>query len=169
MIRRSMLVMVLFIGCAPELDSRTQVETPEGMVVARITVAQLASLHWIEGTWRAESEDTASFVQRYRFKDDSTLLVETYGDASKPGGADSTYFALRDGWFGTRGDGERWAATQLSARNVTFIPVANTQQTIVWEYKSPEAWVGRITTPEMEGRPARDESFEMHRIATRSP
>jgi len=46
----------------------------------QITPANLAKLHWIEGTWRGTGGDVPPFYERYKFENDSTLVVETLTD-----------------------------------------------------------------------------------------
>ena len=70
-----------------------------------MTVADLAKLRWIEGSWRGTGGGVPTFYERYKFENDSTLLVETLTDETLSKVSDEGRFELKDGHFG-KSDGE---------------------------------------------------------------
>jgi hypothetical protein len=129
---------------------------------ATITAEQLRSLRWIEGTWRGAGDSTSVFNERYRFIDDSTLVVD---DPTKPSES-PTRFELRRGRFGTNGPA-RWVAVQLLGGAVTFAPVSGARNFFIWRPVSTSRWVAELAwlppmDPERPGRmPVR---YQMDRI-----
>ena len=80
-------------ACSAETPSRGAPATLEAAVAAPVTpppAAQSASisreafagLRWIAGSWRGSGDGQAPFYERYRFEDDSTLVVETFTDST---------------------------------------------------------------------------------------
>jgi hypothetical protein len=129
---------------------------------ATITAEQLRSLRWIEGSWRGEGDSTSAFHERYKFIDDSTLVVDDPTKPSEP----PTRFELRRGRFGTSGP-SRWVAVQLLGGAVTFAPVSGARNFFIWRPVSASRWVAELAwlppvDPRRPGRlPVR---YQMDRI-----
>ena len=129
---------------------------------ATITAEQLRSLRWIEGNWRGVGDSTSVFYERYKFIDDSTLVVDDPTRPSEP----PTRFELRRGRLGTTGPA-RWVAVQLLEGAVTFAPVSGARNFFVWRSISTSQWVAELAwlppmDPKRPGRmPVR---YQMDRI-----
>jgi hypothetical protein len=130
---------------------------------ARITVADFRKLRWIEGSWRGSGSGQAPFHERYRFPDDSTLVVDTFPDSTLSTVSESTRFELRGGTLGNPGT-VRWVASRLDDRAVDFVPVAGARNTFTWRFESPDRWTALLHWPARDTRPARDATYDMERV-----
>src|SRR5688572_27903727 len=63
----------------------------------QVDARQLRSLLWLEGMWRGMQSDTPSFLERYRFMDDSTIGTWTSPHALASPVVDSGSIRLRCG------------------------------------------------------------------------
>ena len=45
-----------------------------------LTAADLTKLRWIEGSWRGTGDVDKPFYERYKFENDTTLVVESIAD-----------------------------------------------------------------------------------------
>jgi hypothetical protein len=120
----------------------------------RITVRELRQLRWIVGDWRGEGTQgttQAPFFERYRFADDSTLLVESSADSTWSRSTETSRFALRGGRFGNEGTGALWVATTLDSVSVRFLPVAHARNSFTWGRQANIGatleWTAVIETP----------------------
>jgi hypothetical protein len=148
-------------AAAPTASSATAAASPQAP--ARITVADFRKLRWIEGSWRGSGVGQAAFYERYRFADDSTLVVDAFPDSTLATVSESTRFELRGGTLGNAGT-VRWAASRLDGRAVDFVPVAGARNTFTWRYESPDRWTALLHWPASDTRPARDATYDMVRI-----
>jgi len=130
---------------------------------ARITVRDFRRLRWIEGSWRGSGSGQAPFYERYRFADDSTLVVDGFADSTLATVTESTRFQLRGGLLGNPG-AVRWVASRLDDRAVDFVPVAGARNTFTWRYDTPDRWTALLHWPASDTRPARDATYTMVRI-----
>jgi len=130
---------------------------------ARITVRDFRRLRWIEGSWRGSGSGQAPFYERYRFADDSTLVVDSFADSTLATVSESTRFELRGGRLGNPGT-VRWVASRLDDRAVDFVPVAGARNTFTWRYESPDRWTALLHWPASDTRPARDATYSMERM-----
>ena len=161
--RATLMVVVAFAAVALlsgfnvlAQDTATQKSKP-------ISGAELAKLHWIEGTWRGTGDVEKPFYERYHFEGDSTLVVESFADETLGKVDDVTRFELRDGTFGNWGDGPRWAATLITDDAITFEPVARARNTFRWQRQSKDLWQAILDWPASEGKPARRRNYRMER------
>ena len=102
---------------------------------ARLAVGDLARLQWIVGDWRGIGIDgtlQAPFYERYRFADDSTLLVESFADSSWQAPTETTRWELRGGRLANPGPGAQWIAVRLDARSIEFAPLARARNGFRW-------------------------------------
>src|SRR5688500_11077521 len=114
---RSLIVVVLSILLAGCLDGETQTSvpvenaeptaTPVKTASKSFTVADVAKLKWIEGTWRG-MDGEKPFFERYRLEENA-LVVETLTDETLSKVEDSGRFELKDGEFG-KGEGDKRSA-----------------------------------------------------------
>ena len=138
----------------------TAATTPQA---GRFTPADFRRLRWIEGSWRGSGVGQAPFYERYRFVDDSTLVVDAFPDSTLATVSESTRFELRGGTLGNPGT-VRWVASRLDDRAVDFVPVAGARNTFTWRYESPDRWTALLHWPASDTRPARDATYTMERI-----
>jgi len=131
---------------------------------ARITPGDFRKLRWIEGSWRGSGDGQAPFYERYRFADDSTLIVDSFPDSTLASVSESTRFELRGGTLGNASTTTRWVASRLDGRAVDFVPEVGVRNTFTWRYESRDSWWALLRWPASDTRPARDASYHMERI-----
>ena len=146
---------------APAVAPTTAAASPQSP--ARITIDDFRKLRWIEGSWRGSGVNQPPFYERYRFVDDSTLVVDTFPDSTLATVGESTRFELRGGTLGNAGT-VRWVASRLDDRAVDFTPVAGAQNTFTWRFEAPDRWTALLSWPANDTRPARDVTYNMDRI-----
>jgi hypothetical protein len=153
--------LVLFTGCSRKASPNTQPITPP--IRTNFSTADLAKLRWIEGTWRGTGDVAAPFYERYRFENESTLVVETFDNDKVDKVTDSTRFELKDGQFGNGGNDSRWAATTIDNDSITFEPVAKARNSFRWKRDSKDLWIATLSWPAVERKPARQRIYKMER------
>jgi hypothetical protein len=131
---------------------------------ARITPGDFRKLRWIEGSWRGSGDGQKPFYERYRFADDSTLIVDSFPDSTLAGVSESTHFELRGGTLGNASTTTRWVASRLDDRSADFVPAMGVRNTFTWRYESPDRWTALLHWPASDTRPARDATYPMERI-----
>jgi hypothetical protein len=138
---------------------------------ARVTVRALARLRWIVGDWRGTGTGgttQAPFFERYRFADDSTLVVESYADSTWQTISETAQYELRGGRFGNPGPGAQWVAVRVDSVGVDFAPVAIAQNAFRWERAPgsgtrPDEWRATITPIDPTG-PTPPRQYLMERV-----
>jgi hypothetical protein len=150
-------------AAAPATSTAPAPPAATSQTPARITVADFRKLRWIEGSWRGSGDGQAPFYERYRFPDDSTLVVDAFPDSTLSTVGESTRFELRGGTLGNPG-GVRWVASRLDDRAVDFVPVAGARNTFTWRFESPDRWTALLHWPASDTRPARDATYPMERV-----
>lgn len=141
----------------------SQNSTPPAPIRTNLSTSDLAKLRWIEGTWRGTGDVEKPFYERYRFENDSTLVVETFDNDKVDKVTDSTRFELRDGQFGNGGDDSRWAATTIDGDSITFEPVAKARNSFRWKRDSKDLWQAILKWPAVDTKPARQRVYKMER------
>lgn len=129
----------------------------------RLTTADLQKLKWIEGSWKGTGDVEKPFYERYRFANDSTLVVESFDDEAMSKVTDETKFELNDGQFGNSGD-VRWVVTNLDDKSITFSPAAKARNSFIWQYESPDVWKAVLNWPASDTAPAKERVYKMERI-----
>lgn len=161
------LVVIALVACDPPPSAYpvkpVPTATSPGAQAARLSVRDLRRLRWIEGSWRGSGDGQAPFYERYRFADDSTLVVDSFADSTLATVSESTRFELRGGRLGNPG-AARWVASRLDGRAVDFVPVAGARNTFTWRYDSPDQWTALLHWPASDTRPARDPTYTMVRV-----
>jgi hypothetical protein len=156
----TIIVLCLSAACAssqqPGAVTQPQAKT--------ISTADLAKLRWIEGSWRGTGDVDKPFYERYRFKDDSTLLIESFDDASLSKVTETSVYSLKDGHFGNEGDDSRWVATALDEKSITFEPVVKARNSFRFERESDNVWIATLNWPANEKSPAKQRIYRMERI-----
>lgn len=138
---------------------------------ARLSVRDLARLRWIVGDWRgigADGTPQAAFFERYRFADDSTLLVESFSDSTWRTITETARWELRRGRLGNRGPGAQWVAVRLDADAVEFAPVARARNSFRWaraggDRVRPALWRATISWTDAAGTTQR-RTYRMERV-----
>jgi hypothetical protein len=98
--------------------------TPQPSPIPKqITPADLAKLRWIEGSWRGTGGDVPPFYERYKFENDSTLVVEGLADETFSKVNDVSRFELKDGHFGSSSGDSSSVATALDDSSISFAPI----------------------------------------------
>ncbi|HKP76643.1 MAG TPA: hypothetical protein VJT67_14030, partial [Longimicrobiaceae bacterium] len=128
---------------------------------ARVTMAEFQQLRWIVGDWRGSGSGQAPFYERYRFVDDSTLVVDSFADSTFAAVTESAPFELRGGRLSSGGG--RWVASQITPRWVTFIPV-RARNVFTWRYDSRNRWIALLSWPATDTQPARTATYTMERV-----
>ena len=84
-----------------------------------LTTADLQKLRWIEGSWRGTGVNQPAFFERYRFENDSTLVVDHFADETLAKVTETSRYELKNGEF--RDDG--YVATSLDDGSISFEPL----------------------------------------------
>jgi hypothetical protein len=140
-------------------------DRPDPPAVGRFTPAQFASLRWIEGTWRGRLPDGGAFYERYRFADDSTIVMQAFADSTLTRTSDSGRIVLRDGTVADEGGAARWAATRLDSSGVAFAPIEGATNSFTWMRDRADRWTATLTWTDKGGE-ARAVTYPMERIGS---
>lgn len=162
-------LLVNVVGCARIKSDYTAQNTASpsaspmpaaSPVPKQITPADLAKLRWIEGTWRGTGGGVAPFFERYKFENDSTLVVETLEDETLSKVNDVSRFELKDGHFGDNSDGS--VATALDDNSVTFAPLGKGNY-FRFQKESDNSWKAILNWTDKNGV-AKEVIYEMERL-----
>jgi hypothetical protein len=154
--------LMMFFACSRKPAANKNADPPAPMRT-HFTTDDMAKLRWIEGTWRGTGDVEKPFYERYRFENDSTLVVETFDNEKVDKVTDSTRFELKDGQFGNGGNDSRWAATAIDDNAVTFEPVAKARNSFRWQRASKDLWQAILSWPAADNKPARQRVYRMER------
>jgi hypothetical protein len=152
----TVLAAALAAACSPPAGPPFRDPRP-----ARVTVAELQRLRWILGDWRGTGTNQPAFYERYRFEDDSTLVVESFVDSSFSTVTEAARFALRGGRLGPDA---RSAAARIDARSVTFAPQTAGRNWYQWRYRSLDEWQAVLWWSATDSRPERLVTYRMRRV-----
>jgi len=130
---------------------------------ATLTTADVAKLKWIIGSWKGTGDVEKPFYERYRFEGESTLAVDGFPDETLAKSDSTTLFALKDGKMGNSGE-TRWAASEITADSITFVPVAAARNTFKWQRVSDNEWKAILSWPATADKPARQRVYKMERV-----
>ena len=106
-----------------------------GTPAKNIPDADVAKLKWLAGTWRGV-QGKKPFYKGYRF-DGSTMLVDSYEDATLKNVTSTSRFELKDGEFGTSVGDSRSAASSITDNSAEFVPAAAAGQPKQLTLKGP--------------------------------
>jgi hypothetical protein len=118
----------------------TSTNTPSAPVPKNISTADLSRLRWIEGSWRGTGDIDKPFYERYKFENDTTLVIEHLADETFNTVTETSRYELKDGRFGNGSGRARWVATAMDDKSITFEPVANATNSFRWERESDNTW-----------------------------
>ena len=153
-------------------DALSYVSAPRRVAVVACTerptvlgAADLRALRWIVGTWRGSGDGQSPFYERYRFVDDSTLLMEGFRDSTLAQVTESSRYELRGGRFANAGpaDAAQWVAVRLANGAITFAPVRRARNRFTWRPVSADEWVADLEWPASNAAPARTRSYRLVR------
>lgn len=158
-----LLLLVSVVGCStsPSASSGQAQSAPApAPSPLNITTNDLKKLRWIEGTWRGTGEVQPPFFERYKFENDSTLVMEELADESLSKVNSTTRYELKDGRFGT----DRAVATALDDTSVTFSPVDPRRNSFRWQTESKDSWKAILTLPAKGTTPAKETIYKLERV-----
>ena len=131
---------------------------------AKLTVADLEKLRWIEGTWRGTGGGAEPFFERYRLENVTTLAVDGFENEKLQKITETTLFELKDGEFGGGSEGSRYVATAIDENSITFAPVVKARNSFVWKRDSKDAWTAILTWPASASKPPGERTYKLERI-----
>lgn len=176
------LLMLLLAACTspraePAVDSAAAAQppgAPASSAAAVLTPAALRRLRWLEGSWRGVDASGAggaddAFYERYRFADDSTLLIDAFRDSTFTVVTEQSRYELHAGRFEKAGVGARWVVVRLGDDGaVDFAPVRGARNAFTWRPLSADAWTAELRWPADPATPngaARRRTYRMTRVA----
>ena len=132
---------------------------------AVLSAADLRALRWIVGTWRGSGDGQSAFYERYRFVDDSTLLMEGFKDSTLAQVTETSRYELRGGRFANAGpaDAAQWVAVRLTSGAITFAPVRRARNRFTWRPVSADEWSAHLEWPASNAAPARARTYRLVR------
>lgn len=157
------LLLVSAVGCGTSpsaSSSQIQGSPAPAPSPLNITTNDLKKLRWIEGTWRGTGEVQPPFFERYKFENDSTLVMEELADESLNKVNSTTRYELKDGRFGT----DRAVATALDDTSVTFSPLIPGRNSFRWQSESKDSWKAILTLPASGTKPAKETIYNLERV-----
>ncbi len=157
------LLLVSVFGCStsPSASSgQTQSSPAPAPSPLNITINDLKKLRWIEGTWRGTGVVQGPFLERYKFENDSSLVMEEIADESLSKVNSTTRYELKDGRFGT----DSAVATALDDTSVTFSPVDPRRNSFRFQSDSKDSWTAILTLPARGTTPAKETIYKLERV-----
>ena len=126
-----------------------------------MSAADLKKLRWIEGSWRGSGVDQAPFFERYRFENDTTLLVDSFPDEGLDKVEDTSRYELKDGQFGNGS----YVSSGIDEQGINFEPVAGkAKNSFRWERVSADKWTAILKWRAADGKSTRERIYNMERI-----
>ena len=135
----------------PSASPTTQ-PPPISPVPKQITPADLTKLRWIEGSWRGTGGDVPPFYERYKFENDTTLVVESLADETLSKVDDVSRFELKDGHFGSSDGDSSSVATALDDNSISFAPVGKGNY-FRFQRESDNSWKAILNWTDKTGAP----------------
>lgn len=131
------------------------------LVVGRDDFQQL---RWIAGRWRVESAGVPAAFERYRFADDSTLVVERFSDNKFRSPSSTVRYELRGHRVTTSGGPVSWILTGLGRTNAAFRTTTGTPTEAIWRQHDDDEWIAVLSWPPTVDQPARMVTYRMKRL-----
>ena len=142
-----------FAGCKDKpADPRDQPPapeppaTPQTVDAAVVPAGALRQLPWLMGTFRGTGADGTAqeeFFERNSLPNDSTLIVESFENATLTGKIDTTRYELRHDSLTNSGPG-RYIAIAISPDSVTFGPLSGVNNFFTWRKGDDSTWIAMI-------------------------
>ncbi|MBK8465553.1 MAG: hypothetical protein IPL32_06945 [Chloracidobacterium sp.] len=126
-----------------------------------VTPADIARIKWLEGTWRGSGEGEEGFYERYKFEDTS-LIVESFEDATLKTVKDRTRYALVNGEFRfTTTDARRVAASEITDDHIQFVPIVGEGNSYRFERQPGGKWRAVLEWKATADKPAKQTIYMM--------
>jgi len=142
------LIRVIAAGVAVTAGSvpiaSAAAQSQRGQPTTAFGTKDFGKLRWVEGAWKATAPNERTYYQRYRFLNDSTIEITTYGDStlSRETGGGRVYLSVGRVYH-TFGPG-RWGATSIDTTGIYFVPQVNAQNTFAWSRQGPDTWTATM-------------------------
>jgi hypothetical protein len=157
-------VLLTFAGCArsSSVNLAQTASTPSPAPSPKlINAADLAKLRWIEGSWRGTGDGQSPFYERYKFENDSTLVVEGLADETLSKVNDVSRFELKNGHFGSGTADSGSVATALDDNSITFAPLGK-GNFFRFQRESDNSWKAILNWTDKTGAP-KERIYHMER------
>jgi hypothetical protein len=143
------LTSLILVACNSEAkrtadSSSVRAGATVGYDVTRFSSADFAILRWIEGDWRGQIASGGYFYERYKFADDSTIVMHGFEDSAFTQPNDSATIVFRGGVVIDRGPKAQWSATRLDAKGIDFAPIQGATNRFSWNRQSADKWTAAI-------------------------
>lgn len=165
-------ILMIFAACAGVKSNNA---APSASTQAKpspkplpMTVADLAKLRWIEGSWRGTGGGVPAFYERYKFENDSTLLVETLTDETLSKVSEESRFELKDGHFGHSEAESGSVATAFDGNSITFSPLGKARNSFRFQRESDNSWKAILNWTDKDGAP-KERVYLMERMPAGEP
>jgi hypothetical protein len=93
------------------------------------------------------------FFERYKFENDSTLVVEGLADETLSKVNDVSRFELKDGHFGSSSGDSGSVATALDDNSITFAPTGKAGNFFRFQRESDNSWKAVLNWTDKNGAP----------------
>jgi len=165
----SSLVLLTVAGCARNQSGSLAQKPPVPSPSPKpITTADLVKLRWIEGSWRGTGDEQPPFYERYKFENDSTLVVETLADETMSKVTEVDRFELKNGQFGKSATDSGSVAIALDDNSITFAPLGKSRNFFRFQRESANSWRAILNWTDKDGA-AKERVYRMERITPRNP
>ena len=157
------LIVVLLmcsVSACGQSEANKQADSPQPKT---LTAADLTKLRWIEGSWRGTGDIDKPFYERYRFENDTTLLVESFDDEKFEKVTDASRFELKDGHFGKTEGESGSVATAFDDNSITFSPLGKARNSFRFQRESADTWKAILNWKDANGAP-KERIYKMERI-----
>jgi hypothetical protein len=158
----SVLVVSFFAAsCGNVQLAKSDVQSPvtQSTPSKKITVADIAKLKWIEGTWRGMDGDKP-FYERYKVEQAALVVESLNADGSAKGAPER--FELKDGEFGKDEGDDRSVASEITADYIQFVPaVPGKSNYFRFERQPNNTWRAILDWPAKSDKPARQKIYIM--------
>lgn len=134
----------MLLACGAQRVVAQTSKSYRGQPKRPFSVADFATLHWLQGRWKGTTDGQDPVYELIRFTDDSTAEITYYRD---PGFTQETatgrlYLSVGR-VFHTFGP-NRWGATHVGADGLYFVPQSNVRNSFVWTYETPDRWTATM-------------------------
>ena len=127
-----------------------------------ISANDLTKLRWIEGSWRGTGDIDKPFYERYKFENETTLVVESFPDEKFDKASEVDRFELKDGQFGKFSEGAGSVATALDENSIMFAPLGKAKNSFRFQRESADVWKAVLNWREADGTP-KERVYRMER------
>ena len=151
---------MFLIGACSSSTTQNASQSPQPKT---ITAADLTKLRWIEGSWRGTGDIDKPFYERYKFENDTTLLVETLADEKFDKVTEADRFELKDGHFGKTSGESGSVAVALDDNSITFAPLGKARNSFRFQRESADRWKAVLNWKDADGKP-KERVYTMERM-----